>query len=77
MVKTFFSKETGAITLFVLLAMLFFLIVIFSMFMSSSNKYLSQTSEIDKIKEEYEQSVNNIHQIYNETLSEHLLNKQK
>ena len=39
MVKTFFSKETGAITLFVLLAMLFFLIVIFSMFMSSSNKY--------------------------------------
>ena len=72
MVKTFFSKETGAITLFVLLAMLFFLIVIFSMFMSSSNKYLSQTSEIDKIKEEYEQSVNNIDQIYNETLSENL-----
>ena len=72
MVETFFSKETGAITLFVLLAMLFFLIVIFSMFMSSSNKYLSQTSEIDKIKEEYEQSVNNIDQIYNETLSENL-----
>ena len=72
MVKTFFSKETGAITLFVLLAMLFFLIVIFSMFMSSSNKYLSQTSEIDKIKEEYEQSINNIDQIYNETLSENL-----
>ena len=72
MVKTFFSKETGAITLFVLLAMLFFLIVIFSMFISSSNKYLSQTSEIDKIKEEYEQSVNNIDQIYNETLSENL-----
>ena len=72
MVKTFFSKETGSITLFVLLAMLFFLIVIFSMFMSSSNKYLSQTSEIDKIKEEYEQSVNNIDQIYNETLSENL-----
>ncbi len=72
MVKTFFSKETGAITLFVLLAMLFFLIVIFSMFMSSSNKYLSQTSEIDKIKEEYGQSINNIDQIYNETLSENL-----
>ena len=48
------------------------MIVIFSMFMSSSNKYLSQTSEIDKIKEEYEQSVNNIDQIYNETLSENL-----
>lgn len=72
MVKTFFSKETGAITLFVLLAMLFFLIVVLSVFMNSSNKIISQTSEIDKIKEEYEQSVNNIDQIYNETLSENL-----
>ena len=72
MVKTFFSKETGAITLFVLLAMLFFLFVIFSIFMYNNNKSLSQTSEIDKIKEEYEQSVNNIDQIYNETLSENL-----
>ncbi len=77
MIKKILKKESGAITLFVLLTMLFFLIVIFSMFMSSSNKYLSQTSEIDKIKEEYEQSVNNIDQIYNETLSENLLNKQK
>ena len=77
MIKEILKKESGAITLFVLLTMLFFLIVIFSMFMSSSNKYLSQTSEIDKIKEEYEQSVNNIDQIYNETLSENLLNKQK
>ena len=72
MVKTFFSKETGAITLFVLLAMLFFLIIVLSVFMNSSNKIISQTSEIDKIKEEYEQSVNNIDQIYNETLSENL-----
>ena len=72
MIKKILKKESGAITLFVLLTMLFFLIVIFSMFMSSSNKYLSQTSEIDKIKEEYEQSVNNIDQIYNETLSENL-----
>ena len=28
--------------------------------MTSSNQYLSQTTEIDKIKEEYEQSVNHI-----------------
>ncbi len=72
MVKTFFSKETGAITLFVLLAMLFFLIIVLSVFMNSSNKIISQTSEMDKIKEEYEQSINNIDQIYNETLSENL-----
>lgn len=72
MVKTFFSKETGAITLFVLLAMLFFLIIVLSVFMNSSNKIISQTSEMDKIKEEYGQSINNIDQIYNETLSENL-----
>lgn len=77
MVKTFCSMETGSITLFVLVAILFFLIVSFSIFMTSSNQYLSQTTEIDKIKEEYEQSVNHIDQIYNETLSENLLNKQK
>ena len=77
MIKKILKKESGAITLFVLLTMLFFLIVIFSIFISSSNKNLSQTSEIEKIKEEYEQSVNNIDQIYNETLSENLLNKQK
>ena len=77
MIKEILKKESGAITLFVLLTMLFFLIVIFSIFISSSNKNLSQTSEIEKIKEEYEQSVNNIDQIYNETLSENLLNKQK
>ena len=77
MLKNLLSKENGTITLFVLLALLFFMIVILSLFLSSSNKYLSQTSEIDKIKEEYEQSVNNIDQIYNETLSENLLNKQK
>ena len=35
---TYQKKENGAITLFVLLAMLFFLIVIFSVFVSSSNK---------------------------------------
>ncbi len=72
MVKTFCSMETGSITLFVLVAILFFLIVSFSIFMTSSNQYLSQTTEIDKIKEEYEQSVNHIDQIYNETLSENL-----
>ena len=65
MKKKFFRKENGAITLFVLLAMLFFLIVIFSVFISTSNKKQSQISEIDEIKKEYEQSVNNIDAIYN------------
>ena len=66
--KSFFSKENGSITLFVLLAIFFFLIVVFSLFMTSSNKNISQNAEIDKIKEEYEESVDNIDEIYNEAL---------
>ena len=69
MQKKIFKSEKGSITLFVLLAILFFLIVIFSLFMNSSNKNVIQNSEIDKIKEEYQESVNNIDQIYNDTVS--------
>ena len=68
------KNEKGSITLFILLSILFFLIVIFSVFMVSSNKKQAQTSEVDKIKQEYEKSINNIDQIYNETLTENLSN---
>lgn len=74
MLKKFLKNENGSITLFVLLAILFFLIVIFSIFMVSGNKKQAQTSEIDKIKKEYEQSIDNIDQIYDETLTENLSN---
>lgn len=74
MLKKFFKKENGAITLFVLLAMLFFIIVIFSVFVANSNKEQSQVSDVDQIKQEYEQSVDNIDQIYNQTLTENLSN---
>ena len=72
--KSKLKNEKGSITLFVLLAILFFLIVIFSVFMVSSNKKQAQTSEIDKIKQEYEKAVDNIDQIYDETLSKNLSN---
>ena len=72
MQKNVFKNEKGSITLFVLLAILFFLIVIFSLFMNSSNKNVIQSSEIDNIKEEYQESVNNIDQIYDDTLNEHI-----
>ena len=52
MIKRLLKKENGAITLFVLLAMLFFMIAIFSLFVASSNKEQSQASEVDKIKQE-------------------------
>ncbi len=72
MQKKILKRENGSITLFVLLAILFFLIVIFSLFMKSSNKNVIQSSEIDNIKEEYQESVNNIDQIYDDTLNEHI-----
>lgn len=72
MLKKLLKKENGSITLFILLAILFFLIVIFSVFIASSNEEQSQTSEIDKIKQEYEEDVNNINQIYHDTLYENI-----
>ena len=68
------KNEKGSITLFVLLAILFFLIVIFSLFITSSNKNTIQSSEIDKIKEEYQESVDNIDQIYSDTASKNITN---
>ena len=74
MFQKFLNTENASITLFVLLAILFFMIVIFSLFVSSSNKERSQISEIDKIKQEYEESVENIDQIYQNTLNENSTN---
>ena len=68
------KNEKGAITLFVLLAILFFLIAIFSLFITSSNKNTIQSSEIDKIKGEYQESVDNIDQIYSDTVSKNITN---
>lgn len=70
MLKKFLKNEKGSITLFVVAAILFFLIVVFSMFMTSSNKSRIQTSEIDKIKEEYQESVENIDQIYAQAIED-------
>ena len=73
MQKRMFKSEKGSITLFVLLAILFFLIVIFSVFMTSSNKNRIQLSELDKIKQEYEKDVENIDEIYEEVAAKELI----
>ena len=77
MIKRLLKKENGAITLFVLLAMLFFMIAIFSLFVASSNKEQSQASEVDKIKQEYQKSIDNIDEIYTKTFIENLSNTLK
>lgn len=61
------KEEKGSITLFVLLAMLFFVMFLVGMYMLSANSESSQTAETARIKEIYEQDVDNIDDVY-ETL---------
>lgn len=58
------KEEKGSITLFVLLAMLFFVMFLVGMYMLSANSESSQTAEIARIKEIYEQDVDNIDDVY-------------
>ena len=62
------KQEKGSITLFVLIAMIFFLIVIFGIYINSQNKLNSQSAEIEEIKKNYEQdaSLENMDSIYND-----------
>ena len=57
-------NEKGSITLFVLIAMLFFTIYLVGMYILSTNSETSQIEEMAKIKEIYEQGVNNIDDVY-------------
>ena len=68
MIRKKLVNQKGSITLFVLLAMIFFIIIILNMTMNVANKKQSQISEYDKIKQEYEKNINNIDQVYNEVL---------
>ena len=58
------KQENGSITLFVLIAMLFFTIYLVGMYILSTNSETSQIEEMAKIKEIYEQGVNNIDDVY-------------
>ena len=68
MIRKKLVNQKGSITLFVLLAMIFFIVIILNMTMNVANKKQSQISEYDKIKQEYEKNINNIDQVYNEVL---------
>lgn len=59
------KEEKGSITLFVLIAMLFFVMYIVGLYMLSANSEGSQIAEVARIKEIYEQDVNNIDDVYN------------
>lgn len=58
------KSERGSITVFVLTAMLFLLMVVLITYVGISNKKQAQIDQIDKIKEEYESSLKDIDNIY-------------
>lgn len=47
------KEQKGSITLFVLLSILFFMIVLVGLFMNSNNRMQKQEKEIDRIQESY------------------------
>ena len=62
------KNENGSITLFVLIAMLFFLIVVLGIYFGSQNKLQAQTSEIDEIKKNYEISDDDLDTMYSDII---------
>lgn len=58
------KDEKGSITLFVLISMLFFAMYIVGMYALSANTESSGIAEVAKIKEIYEQGVDNIDDVY-------------
>ncbi len=63
------KQENGSATLFVLLAMLFFVMYLVGMYIYSANAQATQIEEMQVIKETYEQGINHIDDVY-ETLAQ-------
>ena len=51
------KKETGSITLFVLIAMIFFLLIVVNACMRMGNSMNDQNDEMQQIKSNYEQDL--------------------
>lgn len=58
------KQEKGSITLFVLIAMLFFAMYLVGMYLLNSNAETTGLAETKRIKEIYEQGINNIDDVY-------------
>ena len=59
-----FKNDSGSVTLFVLIAMIFFLIVCFFIYTSSNNKKVSQMRELEQLKKNYESTAEEIESKY-------------
>ncbi len=59
-----FKNDSGSVTLFVLIAMIFFLIVCFFIYINSNNKKVSQMKELEQLKKNYESTAEEIESKY-------------
>ena len=60
------KNERGAITLFVLIACLFFALILTGVYVSTLNKMQAQEQQVDQIQENYARQLENIDEIYEE-----------
>ena len=63
-------KEKGSASLFVLIAILFFIMFLISMYGYVTNSEATQLEQISKIKDIYEKDVNNVDEIYDKLIAE-------
>lgn len=61
--KSKLKEQNGSITLFVLLSIMFFVIVLMGLYINSSYKVQKQEQDIEKIQKSY--NIENINELYN------------
>lgn len=62
------KNEVGSITLFVLIVILFFIIVLMEVYAGLKTKKTSQSKETDKIQAEYNVSGEDVERVYEEEI---------
>ena len=62
-------KQNGSITLYVLVACLFFGLVLTGVYISQLNKIQTQEEEVTQIEENYKQQLERSDEIYNELIN--------
>lgn len=68
--KNLFKKENASMTIYVAVSIFSFMIILTAVFFASSAVRKSQIQTIPKIKETYEQDIDNINQIYEDRKSQ-------
>ena len=68
--KSKIKEQKGSITLFVLVSIMFFVIVLVGLYVNSSYKIQKQQKEIEKIQKNYNKE--NINELYEETYNKYM-----